>query len=39
MDIFAVICSDGALTDRTDVNQCQNERWMPVATINDGDKV
>lgn len=39
MDVFAVICSDGAITNRDDVKQCQNEKWMPVATISKDGKI
>lgn len=39
MDIFAIICSDGALTSRADIAQCQNEKWIPIAVINDGGKI
>lgn len=39
MEVYAVICSDGAITNRDDVKQCQHERWMPIATITQDGKV
>ena len=38
MDVFAVICSDGAIANRDDVNQCQREKWLPIAATVSGDK-
>lgn len=39
MDVFAVLCSDGAITSRDDVKQCEREKWLPVASLNKDGKV
>lgn len=38
MDIFAVLCSDGAIVNCDDVKQCEKEKWLPVAAIIEGNK-
>lgn len=37
-DIFAILCPDGAL-GYGDMKQCCNEKWVPIATFQEGDQI
>lgn len=38
MDLFAVFCPDGTLKLK-DMNRCQAEKWIPIATITVKNKI
>jgi len=38
MDVYAIFCPDGALSF-DDMEQCQREKWVPIATLTVDNKI